>query len=123
MSREGGEGRPTHTMVSTFTIDEARALIPEIRARTAEVVERRRAYVEARDGAPAERKAAEAALGEALEWFVEQGVEVKGFAPMLLDFHSELDGEPVLLCWLEGEDELGWYHRLEHGFMGRRPLP
>jgi hypothetical protein len=50
------------------------------------------------------------------------GVEVKGFAPLLVDFPSELDGSPVLLCWLEGEAELGWYHRPEYGFVGRRPL-
>jgi hypothetical protein len=28
----------------------------------------------------------------------------------------------VLLCWLEGDRELAWYHRLDTGFAGRRPL-
>ena len=29
---------------------------------------------------------------------------------------------PVLWCWLEGEAEIGWYHRLDCGFPGRRPV-
>jgi arsenite methyltransferase len=28
----------------------------------------------------------------------------------------------VLLCWIEGETELRWYHRLDLGFAGRRRL-
>src|SRR5487761_1133026 len=34
-----------------------------------------------------------------------------------------LDGEPVLLCWLEGESALSWYHKAAHGFAGRRRIP
>ena len=29
----------------------------------------------------------------------------------------------LLLCWLEGDRALAWYHRLDLGFAGRRPLP
>jgi hypothetical protein len=29
----------------------------------------------------------------------------------------------VRLCLLESEQELGWYHRSELGFAGRRRLP
>jgi hypothetical protein len=34
-----------------------------------------------------------------------------------------MDGVPVLLCWLEGDEELAWYHRADLGFLGRRRLP
>jgi len=27
-----------------------------------------------------------------------------------------------LLCWLEGDPDLAWYHRVDLGFAGRRPL-
>jgi hypothetical protein len=40
-----------------------------------------------------------------------------------VDFPADRDGVPVLLCWLEGEAELGWYHRADLGFAGRRRLP
>lgn len=70
-----------------------------------------------------EFKAAQARLDELLSGVQETGVQLKGLAPLLLDFPAELDGEQVLLCWLEGDRELGWYHRLDLGFAGRRPLP
>lgn len=69
-----------------------------------------------------EAKAYQARLSELLGWLESAGLELKGIAPLLLDFPAEMDGEPVLLCWLEGERELGWYHKLAHGFAGRRPL-
>jgi hypothetical protein len=70
-----------------------------------------------------EFKAAQARLDELMSTVQQSGAELKGIAPLLLDFPSELDGVPVLLCWLEGDRELGWYHRLDLGFAGRRPLP
>ena len=29
----------------------------------------------------------------------------------------------MLLCWQLGEDEIAWWHRVDDGFAGRRPLP
>ena len=110
-------------MERAFTVQEARDLLPEVQRRVAELAELRRAVAEASHGPAAERKAAEARLSEAVEWFVAAGVQLKSIAPVVLDFPSEVEGEPALLCWLEGEAELGWYHAPEHGFMGRKPLP
>ena len=70
-----------------------------------------------------ERKAAEARLNELMTEVQQTGADLKGVAPLLVDFPADLDGVPVLLCWLEGEPELGWYHRLDLGFAGRRRLP
>ena len=70
-----------------------------------------------------EFKAAQARLDDIMTQVQQAGVELKGFAPLLLDFASELDGVPVHLCWLEGDAELGWYHRADLGFAGRRRLP
>ena len=39
------------------------------------------------------------------------------------DFHLTGDGVDVLLCWLEGDRALDWYHRADLGFAGRRRLP
>jgi hypothetical protein len=74
-------------------------------------------------GGRAEQKAAEARLNELMTEVQETGAELKGVAPLLVDYPADLDGVPVLLCWLEGEPELGWYHRLDLGFAGRRRLP
>lgn len=69
-----------------------------------------------------EFKAAQARLDELMTQIQHSGADVKGFAPLLLDFPAEVDGHQALLCWLEGDPELGWYHRTELGFAGRRPL-
>jgi hypothetical protein len=72
-------------------------------------------------GAFADTKALEARLHNALEHFATAGWQVKGVAPLLLDLPGERDGGPVLWCWLEGDAEVAWYHRLDAGFAGRRP--
>src|SRR5690606_11621417 len=66
-----------------------------------------------------ELKAAQARLDELLTEVQQTGAELKGLAPLLLDFPAELDGVPVLLCWLEGDPDLAWYHRRDLGFAGR----
>lgn len=40
----------------------------------------------------------------------------------LLDFYGHIDGRLVHLCWRYGEDRLGYFHDLEAGYAGRRPL-
>jgi hypothetical protein len=116
-----------------FTLARARELMPAVLRRGSELVEVRANLVELQAalakgartplGGLPEAKACQARLSELLAWFPDQGLDLKGFAPLLLDFPAELDGEAVLLCWLEGEPELGWYHKLAHGFAGRRPIP
>ena len=69
-----------------------------------------------------EFKAAQARLDELMTQIQHAGAEVKGFAPLLLDFPGEVEGRPVLLCWLEGDVGIDWYHRTELGFAGRRPI-
>lgn len=117
-----------------FSIDQARAeldrLLPTLdefvalRARAAEIGASLSPEGRPTDlGGLPEFKAAQAWLDELLTRVQSTGVHLKGVAPLLLDFPSELDGDDVLLCWLEGDRELGWYHRLDLGFAGRRPLP
>lgn len=120
-------------MPNLFTLDEARKLIPEVLARAAKLVAVRADLVDLQTalargmpsplGALPEAKGLEARLSELLGWFPEHGLDVKGVAPLLVDFPARLNGETVLLCWLEGEHELGWYHKPEHGFAGRRVIP
>ena len=51
------------------------------------------------------------------------GVQLKDFERGLIDFPSLRDGRVVLLCWQLGEgDELEWWHDVDAGFAGRTPL-
>ena len=40
----------------------------------------------------------------------------------LVDFPAERYGEKVFLCWRYGEVDVGYWHRPEEGFGGRRSL-
>jgi hypothetical protein len=51
------------------------------------------------------------------------GVQVKDLDEGLLDFPARRGEEDVLLCWKLGEDEIAYWHGLEEGFAGRKPLP
>ncbi len=110
----------------TFTRDEAFAAVPGLVALADELVAARAELtvaVRSEPAAPlAERKALEAMFADLLDRVADIGVQVKGWAPLLVDFPVVHDGREVLLCWLEGDRELTWYHEIEHGFAGRRPI-
>jgi hypothetical protein len=112
--------------VQVFTPDEARQVAAVVVELGDELVEVRAELTEHRagaaEGALAELKGLEARLADLLDRIVELGVQLKGWAPLLVDIPVEHDGRVVLLCLLEGDRQLGWYHEPEHGFAGRRPI-
>lgn len=120
-------------MAREFTVEEAREMLPAVQEKAREFIALRADVSEVADaidhgqhsplGGLPEVKAWEARIHEILEWFTAHGWQLKGVTPLLLDYPTELDGEDVLLCWLEGEPELKWYHKPQLGFGGRRPLP
>jgi hypothetical protein len=112
-----------------FTIDEARSLMPVVHERAgqliplrADLARRARALQDGDLTQRAEIKGLEAHLSEVLDWFRDEGIQLKGYAPLLIDFPMRADDRVVLLCWLENEPELSWYHDADDGFLGRRPL-
>lgn len=58
-----------------------------------------------------------------VEELQELGLLVKDLDEGLVDFPALRGDEEVLLCWRLGEAEVGFWHSLEDGFAGRRPLP
>ena len=40
----------------------------------------------------------------------------------LVDFPAVRDGREVYLCWIDGEDDIRYWHELDAGFRGRQPL-
>ena len=57
-----------------------------------------------------------------VERLEELGVVLKDLDLGLLDFPSEREGEVVLLCWHVGEDEVAFWHGLDEGYAGRKPI-
>ncbi len=45
------------------------------------------------------------------------------FAIGLVDFPAIINGEEVFLCWKSDEDNIKFYHNVESGFSGRKPIP
>lgn len=50
------------------------------------------------------------------------GGHLKSYEAGLVDFYARRGGRTVFLCWQQGEPAVGFYHDLETGFAGRKPL-
>ncbi|HEY2408910.1 MAG TPA: DUF2203 domain-containing protein [Polyangiaceae bacterium] len=50
------------------------------------------------------------------------GGVIKDAQTGLVDFYGRIGEKLVWLCWRYGEDTLGYYHELESGYSGRKPL-
>jgi hypothetical protein len=64
-----------------------------------------------------------AAVASCVERLEGLGVLVKDLDSGLVDFPSLRHGEEVFLCWQVGEDEVAYWHGVDEGFAGRKPLP
>ena len=40
----------------------------------------------------------------------------------LVDFPAIIHGQQAMLCWRSDESEVAWFHGLEDGYAGRRPV-
>ncbi len=62
-------------------------------------------------------------LIETLKVFDKHGILVKGIEKGLIDFpHLRENGEEVYLCYYLGEESINFWHSIEGGYSGRRPL-
>jgi hypothetical protein len=131
-------------MEGTFTLDEANAAVVQLRPVVEEMVEHRRRLAGAQrrqaelvtriagnggDMQPsdlrevaAEIQAEADGIARCAEQINAAGAQIKSLEEGLLDFPSIRDGEEILLCWKLGEDEIRYWHGLEEGFAGRKPL-
>jgi hypothetical protein len=57
-----------------------------------------------------------------VERLEELGVVIKDLDAGLVDFPALRDGDDVLLCWRVGEPSVEFWHDLEEGFAGRKPI-
>jgi hypothetical protein len=61
-------------------------------------------------------------IKQAIEQIQEIGCVLKDLDEGLVDFPALLDGREVYLCWKLGEKRIGYWHGVEEGFTGRKPL-
>ena len=132
---------PQSTFTRLFTVDEANDLLPKLRPLVDQVLENIRRLKGAsesvirREGLDPEaanlmnrlRDDGEIAklIGQVKGWVDEingYGCICKGVEQGLIDFPCLLGSEVVFLCWQIGEPAVGYWHRIEDGFAGRKPL-
>jgi hypothetical protein len=128
-----------------FTPDEANAELEQVRPLVEQLVAERQEHTAALErqeelerkirgngggippaelaSATAEVDAVARRLAKLVDEITAHGVQVKDLDTGLIDFPALRGDETVLLCWQLGENEIGWWHRVDDGFEGRRPLP
>ena len=52
----------------------------------------------------------------------ELGIALRDIPTGLVDFPALVNGRQVWLCWRRDEDAIHFWHDLDSGFGGRRPL-
>ncbi len=50
------------------------------------------------------------------------GISLRDISSGLVDFPALASGRPIWLCWKLGEDEIEYWHELDAGIAGRKPL-
>lgn len=107
-----------------FTPQEAQSALPLVKRIVADILETAGRIREREEDDPGLPRL-QADLEENLRELETMGCYFKdwNFSVGLVDFPAEINGETVFLCWKSDEDSLGWYHSVEDGYQGRRPLP
>ena len=125
------------TFPRLFTVEEANALLPELRELLQVAADHRDRM---RERAPHLKPILEAASSNgggragseygveaynlylAIERIQEFGVLLKDLDAGLLDFPHERNGRVVFLCWHPPEERVGYWHEIHTGYQGRQPL-
>ncbi len=120
-----------------YTVEEANALLPELRRLHVLILEDLERMDLLSDGAPRPLETIPTnGGGKAIDGFfatgreaqgylkeiLARGVQIKDVRAGLFDFPAWRDGEEVLLCWRVDEPEVAFWHDLQHGFASRRPV-
>jgi hypothetical protein len=128
--------------IRIFSLDEANALLPQIRVDLARLRELRRQIVsrqalvdveeltapsppEARERIAqllAEIENAVHAFHKTTESLHSRGCELKDLDKGLVDFYGLRENEVVYFCWMDGESEVVHWHPLDSGFKSRKKL-
>jgi hypothetical protein len=129
---------------SHFTREEANALLIEVRPLTEQLVAHRAALVEAQTqraelglqiagngGGVDPRELARldelvdaefAGVARCVNAIHGLGGVVKDPDTGLVDFPARIEGTEAFLCWQLGEEQIDYWHGIEEGFAGRKPL-
>ena len=52
----------------------------------------------------------------------EEGIIIRDIGQGLVDFPHMREGREIYLCWIKGEESIGFWHETDRGFIHRQPL-
>jgi len=118
-----------------YTVEEANAMLPELRERLVRIRSARQTLLRtaekirgtvASDGGGKDGGRdyweAKQVLAAEVAHLAELEIALRDPETGLIDFPGEREGDPVFLCWRADEDTVGHWHDLSTGFSGRKPL-
>jgi hypothetical protein len=127
-----------------FTVDEANAALEQVRPLAESMVAHRKTLAAAGDrwnelagqivgngggldrgelaGLQEKIEREQGEVARCIRAIQSHGGQVKDVDTGLLDFASQRDGVEIELCWQVGEDRIEYWHGVEEGFAGRKPL-
>jgi hypothetical protein len=125
--------------MKTFTLEEANEMLTVVNPKLHQIRDYYASVAEFRESAHSAAESAELGgggmqggsnyvrvlyeLGKLTTELHELGVQLKDYTRGLIDFPCLRDGRIILLCWQLGDgEEIEWWHEVEDGFAGRRPL-
>ncbi|MEO6184190.1 MAG: DUF2203 domain-containing protein [Verrucomicrobiota bacterium] len=119
-----------------YTLEEARALLPEVRKWLAEIdlLQQQLGQLDLRlsslsssgDDVGGETVntsiKTQTRLHGVLKEFELRSIQIKDLERGLIDFPALRNGKEIFLCWEKDEDDIEFWHDLESGYPGREPL-
>ncbi|MCH8004426.1 MAG: DUF2203 domain-containing protein [Nanoarchaeota archaeon] len=57
-----------------------------------------------------------------IEQLEDLGCIIKDLETGLVDFYQKFERRDILLCWKLGEKKIKFWHEIDTGFMGRKPI-
>jgi hypothetical protein len=127
-----------------FTVAQANATLPLVRAIVRDITDMYRDLRERQDRLSRVQAQPRGSLGDAYQEELQQieaalqrdqekileceaelnglGIELKDYRVGLIDFPSLRDGREVYLCWRLGEPDVAYWHELDAGFAGRQKI-
>jgi hypothetical protein len=129
-----------------FTVAEANAMLPLVRAIVDDIVQLKNEIEERSERLrnvrrlPGQRRGEDNPYDEEVQQIEEEiekendrleefcdelrrlGVELKDPRVGLIDFLTQIDGREAYLCWKLGEGDIAYWHEIEAGFAGRQSL-
>jgi len=129
-----------------FTLAEANAMLPLVRAIVDDIVQLKNEIEERSERLrnvrrlPGQRRGEDNPYDEEVQQIEEEiekendrleefcdelrrlGVELKDPRVGLIDFLTQIEGREAYLCWKLGEGDIAYWHEIEAGFAGRQSL-